>query len=232
MVCHGTVVVRLNDRLVLAQHQPADSKATAGAWSDAVSKCGGLATKSIDRVSYTMREEDLSVYVLARKSDGLGVATIMDSSVGTRIGYLSCEKTLDLFSRMFPERVATLTAAGCSKAFADPLKDLVEQFADPSIVDDRVAKVKKAVDNVKEIAMENVEKVIDRGEKIESMVEATEQLQENAQGFHSQSTALRRQLWWQNVKARALAVGIVVAFLLVIYLVFCGGFSCKSGDKQ
>ena len=226
MACRAVAIIRLDDRLVLSQCQgePVDD---ASLWTDAVTKCAALNDKAIDRVAYSVRAHSVTVYAVAKKADGVGAIAIMSDAVGQRIGYLCCEKSLETFVKMFVERPSTLTAAAC-KPFDAPLKDLLAQFGDSSAVDERVAKVKRAVEDVREIAIENVERAIDRGERIESMVEQTEQLQDHARGFHAQSVALRRQMWWNRTRAQIAAGAVVVAFVFVVYVTFCGGLSCKS----
>ena len=224
--------MRLSDKSLLAQRlsdeQPLDN---AEAWTDAVARCCDLASRDSDKLSFTNRGCDATFYAVVRKDKGLGVVSAMSTAVGQRIGYLSCDKTLSLFTDMFVERAGSLSGEAC-KAFDEPLGKLVEQFGDSSVVDTRVAKVKKTVDEVRDMAIENVERVIERGERIESMVEQTEQLQDNARGFHSQSTALRRQMWWNGMRTKLAIVAIVVGFLFVVYVIFCGGISCSSKDSK
>jgi vesicle-associated membrane protein 7 len=231
--CRGIAVVRLADRLVLTHRNTAAEGAAiddAVLWSDLIGRCAALNEKAIDRISYTNRDKAITLYAVARKSDGIGAVAIMSDSVGQRVGYLACEKSMDLFLKMFVERPSSLTSAACA-SFNEPLAKLLEQFSDSSIVDERVAKVKRAVEDVREMALENVERVIERGERIESMVEQTEQLQENARGFQAQSTALRRQMWWNNMRTKIAVAAIAFGFLFVVYITFCGGLSCKSDSK-
>eukprot|EP00672_Neobodo_designis_P020436 CAMPEP_0174842742 /NCGR_PEP_ID=MMETSP1114-20130205/10096_1 /TAXON_ID=312471 /ORGANISM="Neobodo designis, Strain CCAP 1951/1" /LENGTH=232 /DNA_ID=CAMNT_0016076951 /DNA_START=32 /DNA_END=730 /DNA_ORIENTATION=- len=229
--CRGIAIIRLSDKSVLAQRlsdeQPLDDDAV---WVEAVDKCCELSGRSSDRLSYTNRAQDATMYAVAKKDKGIGAVSAMSTAVGQRVGYLCCDKTLDVFCDMFVERASSLSSETC-KTFDGPLAKLVEQFGDDSVVDVRVAKVKRTVDEVRDMAIENVERVIERGERIESMVEQTEQLQDNARGFHSQSTALRRQMWWNGVRTKLAIGGIVVGFLFVVYVIFCGGISC-SDDKK
>jgi len=53
----------------------------------------------------------------------------------------------------------------------------------------KVASVQQQVSEVKEIMMDNIEKVLDRGEKIEVLVDKTEALRFQADNFHKQGRA-------------------------------------------
>lgn len=48
--------------------------------------------------------------------------------------------------------------------------------------------------------MQNIEKVLDRGEKLELLVDKTENLRYQADQFQKGGKALRNKMWWQNVK--------------------------------
>jgi vesicle-associated membrane protein 7 len=104
------------------------------------------------------------------------------------------------------------------------------QFDDPAAADGKVRKVKRAVDEVREVALENIDKALQRGEKIDEMVEQTDELQEQAMSFQSNSRTLRRQLWWNGLKGKLIAGLVVAVFIFVCYVVFCGGLTCKSAD--
>jgi hypothetical protein len=58
------------------------------------------------------------------------------------------------------------------------------------------------VSEVKEIMMQNIEKVLDRGEKLELLVDKTENLRYQADQFQKSGKALRNKMWWQARGAR------------------------------
>jgi len=74
--------------------------------------------------------------------------------------------------------------------------------------------------------MDNIEKVLDRGEKIELLVDKTEGLQFQADNFQRQGRQLRRKMWLQNLKFKLIVLGIVLVIMLIIWLSICKGFSC------
>ncbi|GAV62744.1 LOW QUALITY PROTEIN: Synaptobrevin domain-containing protein, partial [Cephalotus follicularis] len=89
----------------------------------------------------------------------------------------------------------------------------------------KLAKVKTQVSEVKGVMMENIEKVLDRGEKIELLVDKIENLRSQAD-FRQQGTQMRRKMWFQNMKIELIVLGILVALILIIVLSACGGFKC------
>lgn len=48
--------------------------------------------------------------------------------------------------------------------------------------------------------VQNLERVLQRGEKIELLVQRTEELQTNAKDFRKVSTDLKNHYWWRNMK--------------------------------
>ncbi|EXB54793.1 Putative vesicle-associated membrane protein 726 [Morus notabilis] len=68
--------------------------------------------------------------------------------------------------------------------------------------------------------------VLDRGEKIELLVDKTENLHSQAQDFRQQGTKMRRKMWLQNMKIKLIVLGIIIALILIIVLSVCHGFNC------
>ncbi|XP_039172652.1 vesicle-associated membrane protein 722-like [Eucalyptus grandis] len=91
----------------------------------------------------------------------------------------------------------------------------------------KFAKVTAQVSEVKGVMMEYIEKVLDRGEKVELLLDKTENLRSQAQDFRQQATRIRRKMWLQNMKIKPIVLGIVVALILIILMsIICGAFRC------
>ncbi len=80
---------------------------------------------------------------------------------------------------------------------------------------------REQVSEVKNIMMENIEKVLDRGEKLEVLVDKTESLRYQADQFQKSGKALRNKMWWQNIKMKLL---VALILSIVIVVIFC--FAC------
>lgn len=76
---------------------------------------------------------------------------------------------------------------------------------------------KHQVDSVIEIMKDNVNKVLERDEKLTNIEDKTDELQDNAQRFQKVSTKLKQQMMCKNIKFMV-ALGVVVLFLLLIIL--------------
>lgn len=79
-----------------------------------------------------------------------------------------------------------------------------------------VDKLRGDVDDVKDQMVQNIGKVIERGEKLEDLNERTENLNARAGEFQFVSKALYRKVWWQNVRYWVVIIIIVIVILLVL----------------
>jgi len=89
--------------------------------------------------------------------------------------------------------------------------------------DDRVTRVKDEISQVKDVMIKNIDKVLERGEKIELLVDKTEVLDQHAFKFKRQAKILKRSMWWKNVKLIVIIILILLAITLIILFIACGG---------
>jgi len=68
---------------------------------------------------------------------------------------------------------------------------------------------------------ENIERVLERGERIDLLVDKTDRLGGSASDFRVRSRGLKRKMWWKNVR---LMVLLTVVIIFLVYLLV--GFGC------
>ncbi|XP_050210862.1 vesicle-associated membrane protein 727 [Mercurialis annua] len=90
----------------------------------------------------------------------------------------------------------------------------------------KLSKLKAQITEVKGIMMDNIEKVLDRGERIELLVDKTENLQFQADSFQRQGRQLRRKMWLQNLQMKLMIAAAVLIVILILWLLVCRGFKC------
>jgi hypothetical protein len=74
---------------------------------------------------------------------------------------------------------------------------------------------------------DNINKVSQRGERLDALQDKTDNLAVSAQGFRRGANRVRKQMWWKDMKMRIwIIVGIVV--LLVVIIVPSGKSAGKS----
>lgn len=83
----------------------------------------------------------------------------------------------------------------------------------------KTAEVQQQVDEVVGIMQTNIEKVIARGEKLDSLQTKTDDLQQGAMQFKKGATKVRKQMWWKDMKLKMIIVGIILVIIAVIILI-------------
>ncbi|BFZ60082.1 hypothetical protein YB2330_001104 [Saitoella coloradoensis] len=87
---------------------------------------------------------------------------------------------------------------------------------------DRAKQVKAEIDQVKDVMVQNIERVLERGERIDLLVNKTDQLNNQAFQFRKRSTALRRRMWWKSTRMLGLLIGTIVFLMYLAVGAACG----------
>jgi vesicle-associated membrane protein 7 len=76
---------------------------------------------------------------------------------------------------------------------------------------DDISRAQSELAQVKDIMVQNVEQILNRGERIELLVDKTDTMANQATVFRRGARTVRRQMWWKN--KRVLALGVLVALV-------------------
>nr|GEU32076.1 vesicle-associated membrane protein 722-like [Tanacetum cinerariifolium] len=110
-------------------------------------------------------------------TDGFTYCVVAAESAGRQVPMAFLERTKDDFSKKYGGGKANTAAANSlNKEFGPKLKEQMQYCVDHPEEISKLSKVKAQVSEVKGVMMENIEKVLDRGEKIELLVDKTENL--------------------------------------------------------
>jgi vesicle-associated membrane protein 4 len=64
---------------------------------------------------------------------------------------------------------------------------------------------------------DNITKVAERGDRLDSLESKTDNLAVSAQGFRRGANRVRKQMWWKDMKMRlCLIIGIIIVLVLII----------------
>jgi len=75
---------------------------------------------------------------------------------------------------------------------------------------DAIARVKGEISEVKIVMMENIEKVLDRGEKIELLADKTDLLRADAFRFKRAAREVKGRMWWRNAKMYCIVCSVML----------------------
>ncbi|XP_062091752.1 vesicle-associated membrane protein 727 [Humulus lupulus] len=117
-------------------------------------------------------------------------------------------------------------AYNLDREFGPKLKEHMQYCMEHPEEMSKLSKLKAQITEVKGIMMDNIEKVLDRGERIELLVDKTENLQFQADSFQRQGRQLRRKMWLQNLQMKLMIAGAVIVLIVILWLIACGGFKC------
>ncbi|KAF8586772.1 synaptobrevin [Ramaria rubella] len=82
----------------------------------------------------------------------------------------------------------------------------------------KTAAIQAQIDDTVGIMRENITKVAERGERLDSLQDKTDNLAVSAQGFRRGANKVRKNMWWKDMKMRII-IGVGIAILLVIIIV-------------
>ena len=142
---------------------------------------------------------------------------VASAEFGRRIpfGYL-VEIKKQFLAKYDPERsdFGEMPAYGAADFNSQLKKLMVKLGTTEGGKQDAIENTQQEIENVRGIMTENIERVLERGERIDLLVDKTDRLGVGAQDFRVRSRGLKRRMWWKNVKLMAL-IGVVVVFIIV-----------------
>jgi vesicle-associated membrane protein 7 len=131
-----------------------------------------------------------------------------------RIPFAFLQEIKDLFHSKYGMEVPQRAIAfSLNEEFSKLIQDRMDFYNNAGSNVDGLSAVKNQIEDVKNVMVENIEKVLERGEKIELLVDKTDRLNQQAFQFVSNSKKLRTAMWWKN--ARWAAFLTVAGALLV-----------------
>lgn len=120
--------------------------------------------------------------------------------------------------------------------FGPTIAQLMETYntAPPT---DELARAHSELAQVKDIMVQNVEQILSRGERIELLVDKTDNMASQATAFRRGARTVRRSMWWKNTKIMTLCVvvglvGLLQRRLRQVLIQGLAYFSCCSGSSS
>ncbi|OMJ76270.1 hypothetical protein SteCoe_24406 [Stentor coeruleus] len=159
---------------------------------------------------------DKYMFHLSNKS-GIIVLCMCDANYSNRKAFSFIFSVRDKIFETYGLDIQNAIAFSLKKNFIEEIKQLMIQFN--SEEDDKIKIVSKNVDEVKNIMVQNLEKIIERGEKIELLVSKADELETNARMFKKKAVEVKRVFCWKNWKITMIVVLILIVIVgLVIFL--------------
>ena len=80
--------------------------------------------------------------------------------------------------------------------------------------------------------LDNIEKVLARGERIEDTVKRTDEMANNAVQFKRAGISLKRSMWFKNLKLWLIIGGLVILLAYIIAAIACKSPIFKGCTKK
>lgn len=113
------------------------------------------------------------------------------------------------------EDIISAPVYGMASEFNKHIEELMSTFSQNPPADP-IKQAQEEIGGVKQIMVQNIEQILARGERIELLVDKTDNMSHQARAFRKRSQALRRRMWWRNTKLIMLSGTCVVIILFLL----------------
>ena len=149
-----------------------------------------------------------------------------------RVPFAFLEDVKRRFLAAYGDVAQTAIAFAMNLEFSRVLQQQMELFNGPMGDRQQFSAVHQKLDDVKNVMVQNIEMVLERGEKLELLVDKTDRLNTTAFTFEKSSRKLKEAMFWKKVKLYMLAIGLLGFVVFIITWVACGADFGKCRDDD
>ncbi|KAJ1860459.1 hypothetical protein LPJ73_001361 [Coemansia sp. RSA 2703] len=144
-----------------------------------------------------------------------------DDKFGRRIPFAFLQDMAQRFADAFSDEEVEVAPAYGLNSFARTIARQMDYYSrNPQV--DAIRQAQGEISQVKDVMVQNIERMLERGDRINILVDKTNTLNNAAFAFRKRSTALKRQYWWRNQKLMAIVVFAVLVFVYLLVSSACG----------
>lgn len=177
-------------------------------------------SKVVKEINPKLKKDDLRMTLSVNKEKTINLQRYKDSE-SQEFHTIYCLNTVDVPERIiwnFIEKVKESYEIG--NLTSNILKDLIHDFNDPNI--DQIYVLQEKIKEVKEIMIMNIDKLIERGEKLEEIVSITEEINVSAGEFLSGTKKVKGSMIKRFIIYFIILIFLIIGILLVIFFIACG----------
>ncbi|XP_038907074.1 vesicle-associated membrane protein 722-like [Benincasa hispida] len=195
----------------------------SGNFTNIAFQCLQRLPASNNRFTYTCDGHTFN-YLL---NNGFTYCVVAVEAAGRQVPMACLERIKEDFDKRYGGGKATVAVAkSLSKEFGPKMKNHMQYCVDHPEESSKLMQVKAQVSEVKAVMIENIDKVMERGTKIEDLVDKTENLRSQAKEFQTNGHQIKKKMWYQNMKIKLIVFAILIILVLIIVLSVCRGFNC------
>jgi vesicle-associated membrane protein 7 len=164
--------------------------------------------------------------------DGITFLCMSDEDTKRRITFAFLDDIKKAWRERFGSVEQSALAFSLNDMFAPVLKQRMEYFnTNPNA--DKIQQVQNQIESVKDIMIENIDRVLERGEKIELLVDKTDRLNQQAFNFEKSSRSLKNAMLCRKIRNYVILAIIIALIIFFIAAMVCGlDFKKCQGSKD
>lgn len=201
----------------------AEYSITSGNFTTIATRILGKIPLNDNKMSY-VADRHIFHYIV---EDGITYLCMADEEFGRRLPFAFLEDIKNRFRATYAERGKTALAYGMNADFSRVLQNQMDYYSNNPNAD-RINRVRNEIDEVKSVMVQNIEKVLERGERIELLVDRTEQLNQQGFQFKKKATQVKRRMWWKSVKVLVILIFVLMVIAYAAIAVGCGGLAFQG----
>lgn len=174
-------------------------------------------------------------HIMVNGEQGLIFFCMSGKDFGSRIPFNFLEDIKDRLMQSYPgDQIKRIQPNGLNREFTPVLKQQIN-FFNNTRKNDRIQKVKGQIEEVKDIMIDNIDKVLDRGEKIDLLVNRTSDLVDSAELYRRKSKNLKNNMLKRNIIIAGVIILIVLVVIFLIIWFACGFpsfYNCRASSSN
>ncbi|GAA5995453.1 synaptobrevin family protein [Rhodotorula paludigena] len=200
------------DDVILASH---DTK--GGQYSNACQSILSKIPPNDSKLTYAADQ----ILIHYQKKDRVVALVVADDTAGRRVPFSFLADLHRKFTSTYGVTEIEDAPAFGMNGFEKEIEKLMTQYED-NPPQDAIKAAQAELAATKNVMVKSIDAVLSRGERIEILVDRTDEMSHQARAFRKRATVLRRKMWYRNAKT-LFAVGF--SALLLLYLLIasaCG----------
>jgi|TARA_B110000090_G_C13322523_1_gene424080 vesicle-associated membrane protein 7 len=163
--------------------------------------------------------------------DHITFMVMCDDQNKRRLPFAFLDEIKGKFMGMYGAKAQKAIAFAYSDEFGPILSKTMEHYNSPNA--DSFSAVNEKLDDVKNVMVQNIDAVLERGEKLELLVDKTDKLQAEAFKFNKGAKDLKNAMWWRKVKLYCVITFVIALIIFIICWIACGaGFEKCQGKED
>jgi vesicle-associated membrane protein 7 len=145
---------------------------------------------------------------------------VLLQAFGKRIPFMFLQEVQQEFMERYSSVALQAIAYEMNMEFSKVLQQRMYYFnTDPRA--DTITRVRGEVTDLKNVMVENIDRILERGERLEVLVSKTDDLSHQTFAFKRDARRLQQQMWWKNARSSAVVVALMLLALYIVAATVC-----------